>query len=84
MHPKVAHYQLMKHNAVRAFVQKRQYLIWPDDPQDLDWFYDQLIYEIIKDTKVKKFTEDKPKPVKSEKTQHEDRIELEKIPVAVM
>lgn len=83
MQPKVAHYQLMKHNAVRAFVQKRQYLVWPEDPQDLEWFYEQLIYQIIKDTKVKKFTEDKPKPVKAEKTdtqtQQEDSIELEKI-----
>ncbi|CAJ1077192.1 toll-like receptor 5 isoform X1 [Xyrichtys novacula] len=51
---KVTHYQLMKYNAVRAFVQKREYLIWPDDPQDLEWFYSRLVSQILKDSKVKK------------------------------
>ncbi|XP_077366581.1 toll-like receptor 5b [Festucalex cinctus] len=59
---KVAHYQLMKYNAVRAFVQRREYLIWPEDPQDLEWFYERLVSQILKDTKVKKLDEEAPKP----------------------
>ncbi|XP_061561032.1 toll-like receptor 5 isoform X3 [Phycodurus eques] len=59
---KVAHYQLMKYNAVRAFVQRREYLIWPEDPQDLEWFYERLVSQILKDTEVKKLDEDAPKP----------------------
>lgn len=50
----MAHYQLMRCNAVRAFVQRREYLTWPEDPQDLDWFYQKLISLLLKDTKVKK------------------------------
>lgn len=88
MQPKVAHYQLKMHNTFRAFVQKRQYLVWPEDPQDLDWFYDQLISLIIKDSNVKKFTKDKPEPVKPEKAdiqlQHKDSVELEKIRATAM
>ncbi|CAG5927863.1 unnamed protein product [Menidia menidia] len=63
---KVAHYQLMKCNAVRAFVQRREYLTWPDDPQDLEWFYDQLITQILKDTKLKNFKVDKLEPAEPE------------------
>ncbi|XP_037099997.1 toll-like receptor 5 [Syngnathus acus] len=59
---KVAHYQLMKYNAVRAFVQRREYLIWPEDPQDLEWFYERLVSNILKETEVKKFDEEAPKP----------------------
>ncbi|XP_004083724.1 toll-like receptor 5 [Oryzias latipes] len=55
---KMAHYQLMKCNAVRAFVRTREYLTWPEDPQDLDWFYEKLSLQILKDTKVKKFALD--------------------------
>lgn len=66
--PQVAHYQLMKCNAIRAFVQKRWYLTWPEDPQDLDWFYEQLISQILKDTKVEGFAKDKPEAVKPEET----------------
>lgn len=49
----------MRCNAVRAFVQRREYLTWPEDPQDLDWFYEQLISLLLKDTKVKKCAKDK-------------------------
>lgn len=59
---KVAHYQLMKCNAVRAFVQRKEYLTWPEDPQDMEWFYERLISDILKDSKVKKLKEDKPEP----------------------
>lgn len=47
----------MKHRAVRAFVQKREYLVWPDDPQDLEWFYDRLITQVLKDSKLEKKVE---------------------------
>ncbi|XP_077600116.1 toll-like receptor 5 [Stigmatopora nigra] len=57
---KVSHYQLMKYNAVRAFVQKREYLIWPEDPQDLEWFYERLVFQIMKNTEVKKLDKDVP------------------------
>ncbi|XP_020779183.2 toll-like receptor 5 [Boleophthalmus pectinirostris] len=51
---RVAHYQLMRHNAIRAFVQTRGYLVWPEDPQDLDWFYDRLTAQILKEDKPPK------------------------------
>ncbi|KAM9354894.1 toll-like receptor 5 [Pholidichthys leucotaenia] len=63
---KVTHYQLMKCNTVRAFVQRREYLIWPEDPQDTEWFYERLISRLLKDTKVKKNVEDKPEATKPE------------------
>lgn len=55
---KVAHYQLMRYKAVRAFVQRREYLTWPEDPQDLEWFYERLVSQILKDTKLKKVAEE--------------------------
>lgn len=48
------HYRLMKYEAVRTFVQKREYLVWPEDAQDLEWFYERLVSTVLKDTKVKK------------------------------
>ncbi|KAG7244239.1 hypothetical protein INR49_004377 [Caranx melampygus] len=81
----VAHYQLMKHNAIRTFAQRRKYLTWPEDPQDLDWFYEQLISRIIKDTKVKKMAEDKPQPAEPNvQCQHQDDIKLENITAVAM
>ncbi|XP_053192544.1 LOW QUALITY PROTEIN: toll-like receptor 5 [Scomber japonicus] len=78
----VAHYQLMKCNAVRAFVKRKDYLIWPNDPQDLEWFYERLISQILKNSKVKKPAEDKPLP--DIQPQNEDEIQLENIgPIAV-
>uniref|UniRef100_A0A4W6CLV0 Toll-like receptor 5 n=1 Tax=Lates calcarifer TaxID=8187 RepID=A0A4W6CLV0_LATCA len=77
---KVAHYQLMKYNAIRAFIRRRAYLIWPEDPQDQEWFYEQLISQILKDTKVKKFPEDKPQPAQHNiQPQYEDSVQLENI-----
>nr|QDE10494.1 toll-like receptor 5 [Lateolabrax maculatus] len=82
---KVAHYQLMKYNAVRAFVQRREYLIWPEDPQDLEWFYERLVSKMLKDTKVKKFAEDKPEPAQPDiQPQNEDGIELENVRAVAM
>ncbi|XP_028295151.1 toll-like receptor 5b isoform X2 [Gouania willdenowi] len=62
---KVAHYQLMKCNAIRAFVRRREYLIWPEDPQDLEWFYEKLVSQMLKDIKVTRF-ENEPKPPEPE------------------
>lgn len=81
---KVAHYQLMKYNAVRAFVQRREYLVWPEDPQDLAWFYEQLVSRIIKDTKVKNVAGDvagdKAEPTQSDiQPQDGDNIKLQDI-----
>ncbi|XP_047244871.1 toll-like receptor 5 [Girardinichthys multiradiatus] len=76
----VAHYQLMKCNAVRAFVQRREYLTWPEDPQDLQWFYERLVSLILRDTKVKKFPVENPKPVKPERRPPaEEEVPLENI-----
>ncbi|XP_071770325.1 toll-like receptor 5 [Centroberyx gerrardi] len=74
---KVPHYQLMKYNAVRAFVQRREYLVWPEDPQDLAWFYERLVSQILKNTKVKKPTEDKPEP--DIQPENGDGIQLEQV-----
>ncbi|XP_062293366.1 toll-like receptor 5 [Scomber scombrus] len=78
----VAHYQLMKCNAVRAFVERRDYLIWPNDPQDLEWFYERLISQILKNSKVKNPAEDKPEP--DIQPQNEDGIQLENIGAIAM
>uniref|UniRef100_UPI0037E9B39D uncharacterized protein n=1 Tax=Semicossyphus pulcher TaxID=241346 RepID=UPI0037E9B39D len=77
---KVAHYQLMKYNAVRAYVQRREYLVWPEDPQDMEWFYERLISQILKDTEVKKFAEDNPQAAQPNiQPQNEEAVELEEI-----
>ncbi|KAM6964816.1 toll-like receptor 5b [Aplochiton taeniatus] len=47
-------YKLMKHEAVRSFVQKKEYLVWPEDTQDMEWFYEKLVSMILKDSEVKK------------------------------
>ncbi|KAM6906828.1 toll-like receptor 5 [Lycodopsis pacificus] len=74
---KVAHYQLMKYKAVRVFVQRREYLTWPEDPQDLEWFYERLVSQILRDTKVNELAEEKPEP--DIRPHHEDAIQLEDI-----
>lgn len=86
MRLKLAHYELMKHNALRAFVQRREYLTWPEDPQDLEWFYERLISQILKDTKVKKVGQkDKPEPAQPDcKPENEDGIQLENIRAVAM
>ncbi|KAM9339191.1 toll-like receptor 5 [Symphorus nematophorus] len=90
---KMAHYQLMKCNAIRAFVKRREYITWPEDPQDLDWFYERLISQMLKDRKVKKFAEDKPEhkpkpesaPTQPDvQPQNEDGIELQNIRAIAM
>ncbi|KAK2883811.1 hypothetical protein Q8A67_017448 [Cirrhinus molitorella] len=49
----IPQYRLLKYKQVRSYIENRMYLMWPDDSQDLDWFYDQLLQKIKKNTKVK-------------------------------
>ncbi|XP_059354132.1 toll-like receptor 5b [Carassius carassius] len=49
----IPQYRLLKYKQVRSYIETRRYLQWPDDSQDLDLFYDQLLHKIKKDTKVK-------------------------------
>nr|BAI68383.1 Toll-like receptor 5 membrane form [Plecoglossus altivelis altivelis]BAI68384.1 Toll-like receptor 5 membrane form [Plecoglossus altivelis altivelis] len=51
---KVPHYRLMRQQSIRTFIQKREYLRWPEDEQDLEWFYDRLISQILKNRKEAK------------------------------
>ncbi|XP_040841673.1 toll-like receptor 5 isoform X2 [Ochotona curzoniae] len=50
----LSQYQLMKHPCLRGFVQKQQYLRWPEDAQDVDWFLSRLSQCIAKKEKPKK------------------------------
>ncbi|NXM70241.1 TLR5 protein, partial [Serilophus lunatus] len=50
----LSHYQLMKHKPIRSFLKRSQYLRWPEDYQDVDWFLNNLSCQILKDTKVRK------------------------------
>ncbi|XP_035474196.2 toll-like receptor 5 [Scophthalmus maximus] len=83
---KVAHYQLLKFNAIRRFVQKREYLVWPEDPQDLEQFYERLISRILQNTKVEKVAEDDPRPAPQPggRPQRRDDVELEDIRAMAM
>ncbi|XP_013362527.1 PREDICTED: toll-like receptor 5 isoform X2 [Chinchilla lanigera] len=47
-------YELMRHPAIRGFVQKQQYLRWPEDLQDVGWFLSKLSQHILKKEKGKK------------------------------
>lgn len=49
----IPHFRLMKYEPIRAFVKNREYLQWPEDIQDIEWFFDRLIAKIFKDSKVK-------------------------------
>ncbi|KAG8504707.1 Toll-like receptor 5 [Galemys pyrenaicus] len=50
----LSQYQLMKHPSIRGFVQKQQYLRWPEDPQDVDWFLNKLSQQILRREKGRK------------------------------
>ncbi|XP_076844355.1 toll-like receptor 5 isoform X2 [Brachyhypopomus gauderio] len=50
----IPQYRLMKYEAIRTYVQTRRYLRWPDDNQDIEWFFNHLTQTVLKDTKVKK------------------------------
>ncbi|XP_023566086.1 toll-like receptor 5 isoform X2 [Octodon degus] len=47
-------YELMRHPAIRGFVQKRQYLRWPEEHQDVGWFRSKLSQHILKKVKGKR------------------------------
>ncbi|KAI5629472.1 toll-like receptor 5b precursor [Silurus asotus] len=49
----IPRYRLMKYEPVRTYFQTRRCLCWPEDSQDLDWFYNHLKQSILKDSKVK-------------------------------
>ncbi|MEE6473815.1 hypothetical protein FKM82_010181 [Ascaphus truei] len=48
----LSQYQLKRYKPIRAFVQRRQYLKWPEDNQDIDWFLRRLSHQILKEQKV--------------------------------
>ncbi|CAH2253955.1 toll-like receptor 5 [Pelobates cultripes] len=47
-------FQLKRYEPIRAFVQRSQYMKWPEDSQDVDWFLGRLSYKILKEQNVKK------------------------------
>ncbi|XP_026856802.2 toll-like receptor 5 [Electrophorus electricus] len=49
----IPQYKLMKHEAIRTYIQTRKYLKWPEDNQDMEWFFSHLTQSLLKDTKVK-------------------------------
>ncbi|XP_023778661.1 toll-like receptor 5 [Cyanistes caeruleus] len=52
----LSQYQLMKHKPIRNFLQRSQYLRWPEDYQDVDWFLDNLSCQILKEKIVQRKT----------------------------
>ncbi|XP_053473538.1 toll-like receptor 5 isoform X2 [Ictalurus furcatus] len=54
----IPHYRLIKYEPVRTYIQTRRYLCWPEDSQDLEWFYNHLKQSILKDTKIKQVKKD--------------------------
>ncbi|NXP20789.1 TLR5 protein, partial [Scytalopus superciliaris] len=52
----LSQYQLMKHKPIRNFLQRSRYLQWPEDYQDVDWFLNNLSYQILKEKKVQRKT----------------------------
>ncbi|NXO84639.1 TLR5 protein, partial [Sitta europaea] len=52
----LSQYQLRKHKPIRNFLQRSQYLRWPEDYQDVDWFLDNLSCQILKEKKVQRKT----------------------------
>ncbi|NWZ70293.1 TLR5 protein, partial [Acrocephalus arundinaceus] len=52
----LSQYQLKKHKPIRNFLQRSQYLQWPEDYQDVDWFLDNLSCQILKEEKVQRKT----------------------------
>ncbi|XP_051511527.1 toll-like receptor 5 isoform X1 [Myxocyprinus asiaticus] len=48
----IPQYRLLKFQQVRSYIENRRYLLWPEDSQDLEWFYDQLLHKIRKDIKI--------------------------------
>lgn len=45
---RIPQYRLMKYEQIRTYIRTRRYLCWPEDSQDLQWFYEQLKQSISK------------------------------------
>ncbi|XP_015744610.1 toll-like receptor 5 [Python bivittatus] len=50
----LSQYQLMRYQPIRVFLQRGQYLRWPEDHQDLEWFLSTLSHQIMKKKEIKK------------------------------
>ncbi|KAL7850267.1 hypothetical protein SRHO_G00196160 [Serrasalmus rhombeus] len=50
---KIPQYKLMKYEPIRTYIQTRRCMHWPEDSQDLEWFYNQIKQSILKGTKDK-------------------------------
>ncbi|MBZ3885849.1 Toll-like receptor 5 [Sciurus carolinensis] len=50
----LSQYQLMKYQSTRGFIQKQQYLKWPEDVQDVGWVLNKLSQHILKKEKERK------------------------------
>ncbi|KAM4043080.1 toll-like receptor 5 [Anomaloglossus baeobatrachus] len=49
----LSQYQLKKYKPIRAYIQRCEYLTWPEDDQDVEWFLSRLSYKILREEKVK-------------------------------
>ncbi|XP_063078817.1 toll-like receptor 5 [Engraulis encrasicolus] len=49
----IPYFRLMRVQAIRAVLKDREYLTWPEDSQDLEWFFHRLVGKIAKNSKVK-------------------------------
>ncbi|XP_056424389.1 toll-like receptor 5 isoform X2 [Hyla sarda] len=49
----LSEYQLRKYKPIRAYMQRCDYLMWPEDDQDVEWFLSRLSYKILQEEKVK-------------------------------
>ncbi|XP_042296799.1 toll-like receptor 5 [Sceloporus undulatus] len=49
----LSQYQLMKYQPIRAFLQRGQYLRWPEEEQDVEWFLNALSHQILKEKRIK-------------------------------
>ncbi|CAJ0956937.1 unnamed protein product [Ranitomeya imitator] len=49
----LSEYQLKKYKPIRAYIQRCEYLTWPEDDQDVEWFLSRLSYKILREEKIK-------------------------------
>ncbi|CAN2387502.1 toll-like receptor 5 [Pristimantis euphronides] len=49
----LSQYQLRKYKPIRVYMQRCEYLTWPEDDQDVEWFLSRLCYKILREEKVK-------------------------------
>nr|DBA27313.1 TPA: hypothetical protein GDO54_011475 [Pyxicephalus adspersus] len=45
-------YQLRKYKPIRTYIQRCEYLKWPEDYQDVDWFLSRLSYKMLREEKL--------------------------------